>query len=577
MPEDTQVGIRPRVEVDGVALPPQIDVLLEQTVVDDHRHLPDMFLLCFRDVGHDVVEQAQIKIGSKVKISAPSPGAGGSELLIDGEVTALEAEYDAGGSRAVVRGYDGSHRLHRGRVTQSYRNVKDSDLARTVAQRASLGVGRIDDSRATHEHVSQANLSDWDFLKSRAAEIGYEVAVTEGKLDFRKPTPSEQAPEQGDLHSKNPLQLAFGNDLLEFRPRVSSSEQAGEIQVRGWDPRAKRALVGSAPAATTSTQLPQAPSALAGAFGAHTFKATDRPLSTQSEVDAVARSMAEQLGGAGAEAEGVARGDPRLRAGVAVSVTAVAGDFAGSYTLTHTRHVFDARGYRTVFEVSGRQDRSLLGLVTQGGSNSGGSAGGPPVYGVVVGLCTNNDDPDKLGRVKLKFPWLADDFESDWSRMLQAGAGPDSGACFIPEVNDEVLVAFEFGDVRRPIVIGALHNGQDKPRLGDGLFDNGRVKRRGVVSRRGHRVVLFDDAAKSGIALVSSDGQLRIALNESKGEIHLFCRGKIRLEAQGELSLNSQQNVTIEAQGQLQMKGQAGAKLESSAAVEVTGTVIKLN
>ena len=94
-------------------------------------------------------------------------------------------------------------------------------------------------------------------------------------------------------------------------------------------------------------------------------------------------------------------------------------------------------------------------------------------------------DPQKLGRVRLKFPWLSDDYESDWARMLQAGAGPDSGACFLPEVNDEVLTAFEFGDVRRPVVIGGLHNGRDKPRLGDGLVDNGRVRRRGFVSRRG--------------------------------------------------------------------------------------------
>src|SRR5205807_940512 len=179
MTEDSRAGIKPVVEVDGSPLPDQLEVLLEQTIVDDHRHLPDMFLLVFHDAGHDVVKQAHVKIGSKIKISAPNPSGGGAEVLIDGEVTALEAEYDAGGSRAVVRGYDGSHRLHRGRVTQSYRNVKDSDIARTVAGRAGLQTGTIDDSAVTHDHVSQVNMSDWDFLKLRAAEIGFEVAVTE--------------------------------------------------------------------------------------------------------------------------------------------------------------------------------------------------------------------------------------------------------------------------------------------------------------------------------------------------------------------------------------------------------------
>ena len=93
---------------------------------------------------------------------------------------------------------------------------------------------------------------------------------------------------------------------------------------------------------------------------------------------------------------------------------------------------------------------------------------------MVVALVTNNDDPDRMGRVKLKFPWLSDSYESDWATHDAGGAGPDSGACFLPEVNDEVLVAFEFGDVGKPVVVGGLHNGKDKPRLGTGCSTTGR-------------------------------------------------------------------------------------------------------
>src|SRR5258706_405302 len=82
------------------------------------------------------------------------------------------------------------------------------------------------------DHVSQVNLSDWDFLTTRAAEIGFEVAVTEGRLHFRRPEAAATAPAQGDLRASDPLQLVFGRDLLEFRPRVSSSQQVGEVRVR---------------------------------------------------------------------------------------------------------------------------------------------------------------------------------------------------------------------------------------------------------------------------------------------------------------------------------------------------------
>lgn len=574
MAEDPQPGVKPRVEVDGSPLAADLEVLLEQVVVDDHLHLPDMFVLRFRDPAGDVLQRSALGIGSRVRLSAPPPRGQGAELLLEGEVTALEAEYDAAGSRVVARGYDGSHRLCRGRVTQTYRNVKDSDIAATIAQEVGLQPGTIEDSRTTHDHVSQLNLSHWDFLRARAAEIGFEVAVSEGKLHFRRPRPAEEAPAAGDLRASDPLQLVFGKDLLEFRPRVSSAEQVKEVKVRTWDPKLKQALVGAAQAGTTSVQLRASPAGLAEKFGAASFLAFGLG-AQQAEVEAAARAVAEQIGSAVAEAEGVARGNPRLRAGTAVSVGVVAEDFAGRYTLTHTRHVFDARGYRTLFEVSGRQDRSLLGLVSRG--HSLGPAAQQPIWGVVVALVTNNDDPEKLGRVKLKFPWLSDNYESEWARMVQLGAGPESGCVFLPEVNDEVLVAFEFGDVRRPVVVGGLHNGKDRPRLGEGLVDNGKVRRRGVVSRRGHRIVLLDDESKSGIALLTSDGDLRIALNESKGEIHIQCRGKVRIEAKGDLALSAGQNLSLQAQGQLELKGNGGAKLESGAIVEVSGALIKLN
>src|SRR2546426_9457473 len=81
------------------------------------------------------------------------------------------------------------------------------------------------------------------------------------------------------------------------------------------------------------------------------------------------------------------------------------------------------------------------------------------LYGVVAGIVTNNEDPDGLGRVKIRFPWLSEDNESWWARIAAPMAGKERGAYFLPEVDDEVLVAFEHGDVNFPYVLGALWNG----------------------------------------------------------------------------------------------------------------------
>jgi phage protein D len=567
--------VRPKIEIDGSELSADLDVLLESVVVEDHLHTPDMFTLTFRDTSKQVLKQAKVQMGSKVKISALPLGGSTPDVLISGEVTGFHGGYGAAGTLAIVHGYDASHRLHHGRVTQTYRNVKDSDIARTLASRNNLEAGDIDDSKTTREHVSQVNLSDWELLQSRAGEIGFEVSVQDGKLNFRNPTPSSEAPGEGDYHSANPLQLVFGSDLLEFHPRVSSAEQVKEVKTRGWDPSTKQAIIGSAPAGASSAALPTTPASAAEKTGNRTYTTVDRPVSTQSEADAIAKAHAEQIGSAVAEAEGIARGNPKLKAGVAVSVGQVADQFAGSYTLTQTRHVFDTKGYRTNFIVSGRQNRSLLGLVTAG-ANGNGSGGGQTIPGVVVGLVTNNDDPNKLGRVKLKFPWLSDDYESDWARLAQLGAGPSAGAIFMPEVNDEVLVAFEFGDVRRPYVVGSLYNGKDKPSLGEGLFSGGKVKRSGFVSRKGHRLVFFDDDGKSGIALISADKKVRVALKQNGPEIHIYCEGKITIESKGDMKLTSQAGMSIEASNQLELKG-SSVKVSGDSSVEVSGGTIKLN
>jgi uncharacterized protein involved in type VI secretion and phage assembly len=571
----------PDVEIDGSALQAPMEALLEHVLVDHHQHLPSMFAITFHDPARDVIGQLNVNIGSTVTIKMTPPG-GSRETLITGEVTGFEAEYDATRLRTILRGYDLSHRLHRGRNTQTYKNVTDSDIARQVASNANLPIGKIDSTSVTYDHVSQPNQSDWVFLKSRAREIGYEMGMDEeGQFYFRQPIEASGAPDTGDYRSHtDPLQLIFGDDLIEFRPRVTSAEQVSTFNVRGWDPDQKQPVVGSANAGTIAANLQDDPSALAGTFGGPPFTVVDRPLPQQPMADGAAASAAEIISGAFAEADGIARGNPRLKAGSTVSVGVVGDHFEGQYTLTGARHVFGEDGYRTHFVISGRQDRSLLGLASLGASNGHASAGGAPINGVVIAQVTDNNDPNDQARVKLKFPWLDDNYESDWARITQIGAGGNqSGAVWIPEKDDEVLVAFEFGDIRRPYVVGSLYNGQDTPNLGDALFDNGKVKRRGFISRAGHKFIFFDDedGNKKGIAFISSDGNLKISLNETNSEIHISSQGKIHvesqqdmtLESQGNLKLSAQQGISLEAQTNLDLKGTSGATLDGGPQLEV--------
>src|SRR5205085_3885227 len=137
--------------------------------------------------------------------------------------------------------------------------------------------------------------------------------------------------------------------------------QVAQVQVRGWDPATGEAVVGESTidARNANVEL-EAPLSQSG-----TFMAT-RPFATTDEATAVADALAGTIAGTSVEADGIAVGDPALRAGTGVSVALAGYPFEGRYVLTSTRHIFDELGYRTHFVVSGRRDRSLLGLTSVG-------------------------------------------------------------------------------------------------------------------------------------------------------------------------------------------------------------------
>jgi phage protein D len=598
-----------QVSLGGSALPDAVEQLLIEAYVDDSVSLPDLFVLTFADPQRSVIRDAGFEIGKLVTIAVVSDDAPSATLLIaDAEITALEAEVDPTGTFTIVRGLDKSHRLMSGRTTEAYANSSYSDIARKVASRAGLSAGNIQATAKIFDHVSQGNTSDWQFLWGMAREVGYEVRVAGGKLDFRPPATSSGGPDVGNVASTHHTQLVLGENLLRFRSVVTSAEQVSQVSVRSWDPKQKRGLVGTAAARTVAAGLgATTPASLAATFGSPNYVSVGVPYASQDECDHAAKAIAEEIASSFAAFDGVALGNPALRAGVAVSLGQAGPPFDGKYTLATTRHVYDHEGYSTWFTVSGSQDRSLLGLAAAGSPRGPGSPSGTTIPGVVPAIVTNAKDPENLGRVKLKLPWLSDTYESDWVRTVQMWAGSGYGSLVAPEVGDEVLAAFEFGDLRRPYVVGGLYNGLDKPFAGDlPLIDagSGKVNKRQLASRTGH-VLVFEDkeGTNDGIFLQTSDSKYALKLSKNKrtvslladGTIEITCTGApggISIKADGNLELSGRQvsikgqsGVTIDAGGgqlsakgvQVAVEGQAQAEFKASGVVQIQGSLVKIN
>jgi uncharacterized protein involved in type VI secretion and phage assembly len=144
---------------------------------------------------------------------------------------------------------------------------------------------------------------------------------------------------------------------------------------------------------------------------------------------------------------------------------------------------------------------SLIELLSE---KSDGELTAGRMFGGAIGVVSNIADPDGLGRVKVRYPWLKDDSESPWARIVSFMAGAGRGAVFRPEVGDEVLVLFDHGDMRFPYVIGAVWNGKDAMPNERGSDSDNAV--RIIKSRSGHRIVLDDTSGSEKVTVVDKAG-----------------------------------------------------------------------
>lgn len=189
-------------------------------------------------------------------------------------------------------------------------------------------------------------------------------------------------------------------------------------------------------------------------------------------------------------------------------------------------------------------------------------------YGVTVGVVTNNQDPDSLGRVKVKLPWLSDQDESFWARVVAPMAGKDRGLYLLPEIDDEVLVAFEHGMIEYPYVLGALWNGKDNP---PETNSNGKNNMRTLKSRSGmiirlddtdgsEKIEISDASGKNSIVIDVANQKITIAadadisLESKQGKVKIAGKG-IELSSQAEVKVEAQKDIDLKASGQMTIKG----------------------
>lgn len=319
-------------------------------VVDSDLGQPSMCVVTLRNMSHDYNDKyklgaaVEIKVGGGSRYSQDGSAQGDKVAIFKGELVGMEPSYKQGGeSRFALRAYDKMHRLLRGRKSKTFQEQSDQDICSAIASQAGLQAQCGSSPKIKHKHVYQHNQTNLEFLRVRAARLGFEVWCEDTKLFFDAPK----------LDADSGLEFIQGNQegaklkLRSFAGRMSNAHVVKKVTVRGWDPEKKQEIVGEESAKSSKLGSSNAAASL-GDFGEVATFTVDHPIFSVEEAKAIAKAKLDEasLGFLTAEAE--AHGDNRVKPGIVVKITVnetTASDrFNGKYLVRGCTHRLQTGG-----------------------------------------------------------------------------------------------------------------------------------------------------------------------------------------------------------------------------------------
>jgi phage protein D len=575
-----------KIKIDGTPLVEEATMLADFEI-DTTIGMPDMAVMRFVDPELELANKTTYTPGKSVEIAMGWQGETPT-VIFKGEIVAIEPIFDSrAGILYVLRAYDKLHRLTRQTKYRSFVNITYSDIVTQLAGEVSLSPD-VDATTEVIPQIIQDNITNFAFLEGLAREINYALYADNDKLCFKKTL--------GNTSGTEDFTLNWGINLFEFRPRLSLARQVAATTVKSWDAAKKIAV--SAKATADTTVLPTAGiaakgvKALASPFGdaEHTIF---HPGRTESLATEEAKGALAELNAQALEAEGICAGIPTLKAGHIVLIKGVGTNFEGKYKVSALTHQYNQQdGYRTIFRVEGMRAKTISDLILD--AQPGAAPHRRYWAGVYPALVTNNKNDGakggvKAGSVKVKFPWLGDDTESFWARMITIGAGDGRGFHWLPEINDEVMVAFEDGDFNRPYILGSVWGKDTTPETeAKAVKSDGKVAIQTIKTRAGHIIRFTDTDGDHKIEVLDGKTKTKIILDGQNEKITIESAKDILIEAKasgnidikngsGPINIQTQGNVDVKAQGNVGVKATGTLALEGTGGVTIKGSTIAVD
>jgi uncharacterized protein involved in type VI secretion and phage assembly len=550
----------PVIKVNGQALSELALMQLDDLRISRALRLPGRATLRFSDIGYAIAAGQVFTIGTAVEIS------GQNTVIFDGEVTGVEMTLERGQPEFTVVADDLAYKLTLGTKVRTFAQVSYSEVITQITGEYGLQNDVTGLTTPRHDYLLQAD-SDFGFLNEIADRSGSDWWV-DGRSLVVKPYGTQSTP----------VILTVDDDLRSFSVRASALHP-GTATIRGWWPKTKQSV--SADGAD-STSGPDA-NLVVPYLKATSLSTANKTISTadmpgdQSEAENLADRLVGRWTAGAVTAKGSCASNPGITPGGSVKIEN-AGPASGTYQVSEVEHTYNRRGFETRFTAGDRRPSGLVDML------SGAQPSSFRREGLVIGVVTTvGNSQGSSGDVKVKYTSLGGDVESNWARVVTLGAGAQRGMTFLPEVNDEVIVGFEGGDARRPVILGGVYNGRDVP-VEFGVA-NGTVSKRRITSRLGHFVELADgtDPANQHIGLTLAGGNHQVRLGKDKLDATVPAGVPITVKS-GDASIEigndgsitiSGQKITLKSKTDVEI---SGVNITSKASVKsaISGTMVEV-
>src|SRR5215475_3352149 len=513
---------------------------------------------CSVDFSRDDLIPSRLEqfLGQSLVIEAVVPD-GPTVTIFEGFISGGTLEHQLNGGTAIMlEGSSQSTKLDRNTREAYYLKKSLADVARDLGDKNGVKVNVNGDGGSPLNYVQRGE-TDFDFLRRLADDSGCFIRPTVDGVEIRKG------------FNGSGRTLTWNSDLLLFQVR-------GELQplmLRGahYDPQQKKGI-----RLQKTVQKGKFTGAYDNLVGA-VHNASAAVLTSQQGLEYVnARSAtldayrkdlekeSQRLSGSTVVVEGESR-NPLLVPGESVKIQKTP-EGEGDYGLVHVTHHYDAgTGYINHFVATPWAEYTAPKKPAR-----------VPSLGLVTAIVVENNDPHKLNRLKIQYHWQ-EDGRTAWTRMMMPYTGKDRGVMFLPEVGDEVVVAFENGDPERPIVIGSVWNGKDTgprdPYRSQDDIDNNEVKR--IITKTGNTIEIVDTEGKEDIEIYTPKKDCWIQLNNDKKAISLHSEKDILIEApNGEVRISCKNLVTSVSQDAYSsIQGKNTTEVQGDHTLKVTGNL----